>query len=316
MAACRPFATAATLTATSPPAPARPARIPNTYHFVFGLRPQTEPFHLLHYLCLASCLQVNRPDRVVVHLHNQPHGPLWERIRPRIEVQQIPEHELRIDLDYQDDYIRRFAYAHVSDFIRLRVLHEQGGIYADMDTLFVAPPPAALFDESCVMGHERVDVGAPSSPEGSLCNALIMAEPGSPFVRTWIERMPGAFDGSWSNHSTFLPYRLSREFPEWIRVEPESRFFSLDWTREGIAGLFEQDRTLPPDATSLHLWAHLWWDVDRRDMSDFDHTQLTPEYVARARTTYARLARPHLPPGLAPSALGRWLRRLRGPRAS
>ena len=34
--------------------------IPNVYHFVFGLRPQTEPFHLMFYLCLASCLAVNR----------------------------------------------------------------------------------------------------------------------------------------------------------------------------------------------------------------------------------------------------------------
>lgn len=291
-------------------------RIPNIYHFVFGLRPQTEPFHLMHYVCLASCLEVNRPDRVVVHLHNQPYGPLWDRIYPHIEVQPILEHERRLDLNYRDDTIKRFAYAHVSDFIRLRVLHEQGGVYADMDTLFVAPPPAALFGESCVMGRERVDVGAPSSPEGSLCNALIMAEPGSPFIQTWIERMPGAFDGSWSNHSTFLPYRLSREFPHWIRVEPENRFFALDWTREGIAGLFEQDRALPPEATSLHLWAHLWWDVERRDMSDFNHRRLTPAYVAHARTTYARLARPHLPAGLAPSALAHWLRRLVRPRVS
>ena len=278
------------------------ARIPNTYHFVFGLREQTEPFHLLHYLCLATCLGVNKPDRVAVHLHNEPYGELWDLIRPRIEVVPIPERELRIDLTYHDAYIQQFAYAHVADFIRLRILHEQGGVYADMDTLFVAPPPAHLLDESCVMGHERVDHGAPSAPEGSLCNALIMAEPGSPFIAQWIERMPGAFDGSWSNHSTFLPYRLSQEIPQHIRVEPESRFFSLDWTRDGIAGLFEQDRQLPPDATSLHLWAHLWWDAERRDMSDFDHTQLTPTYVAQAQTTYARHTRRFLPPDLFPSA--------------
>ena len=28
------------------------AAIPRTFHFVYGLRRQTEPFHLLHYLCL------------------------------------------------------------------------------------------------------------------------------------------------------------------------------------------------------------------------------------------------------------------------
>lgn len=80
---------------------------------------------------------------------------------------------------------------------------------------------------------------------------------------------------------------------------------------EGIAALFEQDLPLPSDAVSLHLWAHLWWDRARRDWSDFSQEQLTAAYVAHARSTYARLARPFLPPGLAPSAFVYALERLR-----
>lgn len=291
-------------------------KIPNVYHFVFGLRPQTEAFHLLHYLCLASCLEVNRPDRLVMHLRNEPWGELWDLIRPRIEIAEIAERDLEVNLAYRDEFTASFAYAHVSDFIRLRALLEHGGVYADMDTLFIAPPPADFFAESCVMGRERVDAAAPSRPQGSLCNAYIMAEPRSRFIETWLQRMPEAFDGGWSTHSTFLPYELSREFPDLIRVEPESRFFAFDWTREGIGGLFERDCVAPPDAVSLHLWAHLWWDAERTDMSRFDHTRLTPAYVARARTTYARLARRFLPPGRAPSIWAYWWERLRRRRAS
>lgn len=288
-------------------------RIPNVFHFIFGLKPQVEPFHLMHYLCLESCRAVNRPERICVHLYNEPWGELWDLIRPKIEVIPIPESDLKLDLRYEDKFIEKFSYAHIADFIRIRALYEHGGIYADMDTLFIAPIPRDLLDESCVMGHERVDWNAPSAPKGSLCNALIMAEPGSAFIGHWIERMPAAFDGSWANHACFLPYRLALEFPDLIRVEPESRFFSQDWTREGIAGLFAQDCPMPADAVSLHLWAHLWWDFARRDFSDFSARQLTPAYVAHAHTTYARLARPHLPPGLAPSAAtyARETRRLR-----
>ncbi len=287
--------------------PSWPHRIPNLYHFVFGLRPQTEPFHLAHYLCLASCLAVNTPDRIILHLRNEPWGELWDLIRPQIEIAPIPESDLALDLTYDDDYVKSFNYAHISDFIRSRILFEYGGVYADMDTLFVTPPPVEFFNQSCVMGREAVDSSALSSPEGSLCNSYIMAQPGSPFVKIWMERMPNAFDGSWSNHSTFLPYRLSQEFPELIRVEPESRFFAFEWTRTGIARLFERDCPLPSDAVSLHLWEHLWWDFERRDFSDFSHVQLTPAYVAHARTTYARLARPFLPPHIVPSAMTYWL---------
>lgn len=271
------------------------SRIPNIFHFVFGLRPQTEPFHLLHYLCLESCLRINRPDRLIVHLHNEPYGRLWDLIRPRIEIMPIPEAELDFGLTYRDDFMRGFAYAHVSDFVRLRILHEYGGVYADMDTLFLAPLAAELFDRPCVMGRERVDTNVAGAPDGSLCNAFIMAEPGSAFIAEWLKQMPGAFDGSWSNHSTFLPYRLSRQRPDLVHLESEDRFFALDWSRDGIRGLFEEDRPLPPEATSLHLWAHLWWDVGRGDVSTFNHTLLTEDYVARADTTYARHARPFLP---------------------
>ena len=54
---------------------------PRTFHFVFGMKPQTEPFHLAYYLCLASCLEVNRPDRVILYYHFEPYGRYWELIR-------------------------------------------------------------------------------------------------------------------------------------------------------------------------------------------------------------------------------------------
>ena len=48
--------------------------IPRTFHFVFGLKPQTEPFHLMYYLCLASCLAVERPQAVVLHHESKTRG--------------------------------------------------------------------------------------------------------------------------------------------------------------------------------------------------------------------------------------------------
>ncbi|WP_245431296.1 capsular polysaccharide synthesis protein [Rhodoplanes roseus] len=283
--------------------------VPHVVRFVFGLRPQTAPFHLLHYLCLASCLEVVRPERVVVHCLNQPWGPLWDLIRPRIEVEPIRPEDMDQGFAYDDPFMARFSYAHVCDILRLKLLLAHGGVYADMDTLFVRPLPAALFEAPCVMGHERPDPANPKAADGSLCNAFIMAEPGAEFIRLWLEQIRAAFDGSWSNHACTLPYRLSRSHPQLIRVEPARSFFALDWTPDGIAALFERSVTLPHDAYSLHLWAHLWWDRDRRDMSRFSHEQITPAYVAHADTTYAHLARRFLPPGRVPSPLRHRLER-------
>ncbi|MEZ0216547.1 MAG: glycosyltransferase, partial [Rariglobus sp.] len=178
-------------------------RIPRHFHFIFGLREQTEPFHLVHYLCLESCLRVNRPDRVTLYYHYEPYGRYWNLIKDRIQLVHVPLHPLVTSQHYDDPLIsRKLRYAHHADFIRLEKLIEHGGVYADMDTLFLRPIPDGLYEKAFVIGREDpvtdMKTGAISD---SLCNALMMAEPGSAFARIWLERMPAALDGSWSNHS-------------------------------------------------------------------------------------------------------------------
>lgn len=275
------------------------ASIPNVFHFIFGLREQTEPFHLMHYLCLRSCLDVMRPEAVHFHYQHEPHGPLWAEIRPRLVLHPIDPVTPATGFSYQDAGMADFRYAHAADFLRLEILIDEGGIYADMDSLFLKPFPVDWHALPCIMGHEK----APAGAEGSLCNAMIGAAPGARFCRIWLEQMSAAFDGSWSNHSTLLPYRLAQAHPDLVHVEPESSFFALDWTPAGLEDLFTRSVSLPEKACSLHLWAHLWFDAGRRDFSVFSGDLLTVDYLAYARTSYAQHARAFMPPGAEPSRL-------------
>ena len=286
-------------------------RIPRHYHFIFGLRPQTEPFHLVHYLCLESCLRVNRPDRVTLHLHHEPHGPWWDLIKDRVERAHVPLNTTVANQRYDDPLIgKKLRYAHHSDFIRLEKLIEHGGVYADIDTLFVRPPPDAFFEKSCVLGREA-PVRDPRTgvEENSLCNAMIFAEPGAPFLRRWLEEMPGALNGSWSNHSCQLAERLRERHPGLLHVEPPDTFYPFMWTPESLRALLEENRPSPASAISVHLWAHLWWDRDRRDFSFFHADLLTADYIRNVDTTYNLAARRFLPPpapGLPAALLRRW----------
>jgi hypothetical protein len=38
--------------------------MPYVYQFVCYLREQTEPFHLMHYICLKSCRDLMQPDAI------------------------------------------------------------------------------------------------------------------------------------------------------------------------------------------------------------------------------------------------------------
>jgi hypothetical protein len=272
------------------------------FHFVFGLRSRPEPLHLAHYLCLESCLQVNAPDAVVLHHGREPFGRYWRLLRNRVSAEPIA-HRHRVSIrDYRQLSVARYRYAHEADFVRLEVLAAGGGVYADIDTMFLKPLPKELFDKPFVIGREADVVqrrGEPATP--ALCNALLMAESGSLFAQMWLERMPKAFDGSWSAHSTELPQLLHSRHPELVHVEPQTSFYPYMWTRTGIADMLERLVPQPDDAYSMHLWSHLWWRRRRRDFSSFHAGLLTEEYIRAARTTYARAAKPYLPV-MAPKA--------------
>ncbi len=271
-------------------------RIPNRFHFVFGLSPQTEPFHLAYYLCLESCRVVNRPESITLYYHYEPYGRYWNLIKGHLQLVRVDLSSVVSRFAYRDRGVKRYAYAHHSDFIRLERILASGGVYADIDTLFINPIPQELFDHSFVLGREdEIIPEATGRPSRSLCNAFIMSEEGSEFGRMWLDEMAGSFDGSWSNHSTLLPQRLSERHPRLIHIEPSRTFYKHMWTREGIRTLLEGCDTDTSGVVSMHLWSHLWWSDHRRDFSEFSGSLLTEEYVRTADTTYALLARRFLP---------------------
>jgi len=272
-------------------------RIPRIFHFVFGLHPQDRPFSPLHWLCLESCRRVNRPARLLLHYRHKPYGPYWDLIRPHLELHPVTPVPLVAGFAYADSRIARYRYAHHADFIRLDALLALGGVYADMDTLFVRPLPDALYQKPFVIGRERdVTDGPHQAPRPSLCNALLMAEPGAVFARRWREAMETVFDGTWSRHSTGLPWQLSQLHPEEVHIEAEETFFAYMWTRGDLHRLLEAAEDPPAQACSLHLWAPLWESRGRRDFSDFHAGLITERRIRRVDSTYNRIARRHLPP--------------------
>ncbi len=272
-------------------------RIPRTFHFVFGLREQTEAFHLAFYLCLESCRAVNAPEAIYFYYHHQPWGPYWDLAREFVTPVRVPLDPFVSGYRYADAGVARYSYAHHSDFIRLERLLEAGGVYADIDTIFVAPFPERLWEMPFVLGREADVVpraGAP--PQASLCNAVIMAEPGAEFGRRWLGGMKKAFDGTWSAHSTLLPAQLQARHPDLLHIEAQRTFYRFAWTVEGIASLLEGCESNLEGVVSIHLWSHLWWSRRRRDFSSFHAGCLTEKHIATVDTTYNILARRHLPP--------------------
>ena len=271
------------------------------FHFVFGLREQTEPFHLAHYLCLESCRRVNGPAQIQMHYRHLPYGPWWDRIAPHLTLCRVTHAPAGFDTTHyrrtQEGSVIEGAgltYAHEADFIRQDVLIAHGGVYADIDTLFVRPYPASYYRHECLLGEEPPIVWRNGILRPSLCNAVIFAQPGSRFMRQWRKVSAEVFDGSWSRHSCQAASELWYAGTEALHIAPRRSFYRFGLDRSSFASLFDEVGADLRGVCSIHLWAHLWWSEQRTDLSDFHAGRLTEAYVRTANTTYANLARPFL----------------------
>jgi hypothetical protein len=253
--------------------------IPKTLFYCFGLSPDFggKPFGLMHYACIASALAHIRPDRCVVAFVHEPDTPWWHRLRPRIEPRRITA-----PTEVFGNPLRH--YAHQADVWRMRTLLEEGGIYLDADVLVVRDF-APLLDHAMVLGLQQDALG-----EG-LCNAVMLAAPGAPFMQRWYDsyrsfRSRGR-DQYWDEHSVRIPRQLAAEHGHEIAILPTSAFFTPNPSDAGIDRLFADPAPLcVPDAFAHHLWESNAW-VPYID-------GLTVAEVRGRDTAFHHLARPHL----------------------
>jgi len=273
--------------------------IPRVAHFVYGLRPQREPFHFLRYVAIESCRRVLEPERILFHHKQLPWGPWWERILPYLTLVAIDEVGDVLSPDHVSEHVPpEYTYAHHADFIRLDALIEHGGVYADIDTVFLRPFPDELFEAPFVIGREpdvRDELTGAIRP--SLCNAVLLSEPGADFACAWRSQMANALNGTWSNHSGFLSEQLSRQMPEAVRLEPETRFFAFRSTPDGLADVLTRRVEVPGAALAVHLWAHLWWERERRDFTAAHGGWFDEIHLPLGASTLAALTRDYLDAG-------------------
>ena len=79
----------------------------------------------------------------------------------------------------------RYRYTHHADVVRLDALIEHGGLYADIDTVFLRPLPDEWWDVPFAIASEGPVPDASGVERDSLCNALMVARPGADFARRW-----------------------------------------------------------------------------------------------------------------------------------
>ena len=156
--------------------------------------------------------------------------------------------------------------------------------------------PDGVIDDFEDNNNQISVIGDRGTLQPSLCNAVIVARAGSAFVRAWIAEGEREFDGTWSRHSCAAAAQLWARDPSALTVLPPHVLYRHPASRTGLAALVEADDPDLRGVASLHLWAHLWWSEQRRDFTAFHAGMITPQWIAKSATTYARIARRYLVP--------------------
>lgn len=141
-----------------------------------------------------------------------------------------------------------------SDIIRLEMLYQYGGIYADCDFLCLKPFDD-LLDSPFFSGYQTVY----KKGGGVLCNALMGAEPHSPIIKAMLDEIKKLDEQECKSHTAATmtgPYLLTRMWNSMRigKAYPPSYFYPLMNT-DFVEGKLPPDwRERTKDAYALHFW--------------------------------------------------------------
>jgi hypothetical protein len=247
-------------------------RVPKILHYTFGMASDFggKPWSLVHHVCLKSAVERIAPQETFFYYEYEPSGPWWELSRELVTPVRIeaPREIFGRPLDHV---------AHRSDVVRLQKLIEHGGIYLDADVL-VQRSFDNILDHQTVLGQEG------QNAQYGLANAVILAEPQSPFLFRWLEEYRSFRGELWNAHSVQLPQNLAHAHPSEITILPPTAFFWPLWTEEHLDWIFASNRPIPIDQTyANHLWENKAW----KYLED-----LTPRRVRSVDTNFHIWARP------------------------
>lgn len=184
--------------------------IPKIVHFIFGLKKDfgDKGFSYIHYLSVITAYKIIKPDKICFHYEYEPDGFWWNQAKKLAILNKVKAPDTIFGNKIN-------TYQHKADVLRLEILREMGGIYLDLD-LVVLNSFDNLLKNKNVMGIE---------PSQGLCNAVILSEKNSSFIKAWYNSYSDFDNSKWNYHSIQLPFKIASTMHDEIRIENYYSFF-------------------------------------------------------------------------------------------
>ena len=197
------------------PKPTYDTLVPNIGHMIWI---GGGPMDFVFYMSLLSMLFVAKVDVVYLHGDAEPTGYYWQkingiqRIRERIKCIHRPPPKLV----YQG-VIEPWYRALMSDIIRVDIMIKYGGVYTDVDAIWVKPLAAADRGYDAVACFDWIDWSYPY-PD-SVNFGISYGKKNAPFWRLFRESMRTLHNEHHGFTGVMYPYKLLEKYPDLIRID-------------------------------------------------------------------------------------------------
>ncbi|XP_005090103.1 uncharacterized protein LOC101864351 [Aplysia californica] len=183
--------------------------VPNIVHYVWlGQR----SLNFMGYLSLLSSIHVLKADQVYIHGDYEPLGDYWKEV---VKDKRVNFIKRDFPPSVYGEPIKKFA-SHASDYLRADILLRYGGIYADWDVLFVKPMWPSLRRHKTTANVDWPKTGV--FPDVINLGVLIAA-PGAPFLRHFLESYRWYLDNHWSYNAIHMPYKVYEKVPSSLNID-------------------------------------------------------------------------------------------------
>ncbi|WP_282597101.1 glycosyltransferase [Rufibacter aurantiacus] len=193
----------------------------------------------------------------------------WKAFHPSWNIKLWNEDNFHDDSIYFKNAYANGNWANVSNYVRLKVLLEHGGIYLDTD-IKVVKEFDDLLAYNCFLGFET---GSTSASDFWVNNAVIGACPNHSFVFKCLEKFNTVFDGlEKANESSpqlvtkilIEDYGLKSYGRQVLRDEIQllesSFFYPIPWNH--VKATLNYLEYITSDTYAVHMWGRTWFTKD------------------------------------------------------
>ncbi|KAH7329651.1 hypothetical protein B0I35DRAFT_420612 [Stachybotrys elegans] len=281
-----------TLTGTSSHHHDGTTEIPNTIHFV-SILPDPEQdfdFQFSHFLSIYAAWFYWRPSAIYLHTNTQADGQVVTRAQNGTAGKWAQSIFTLFNLQINQVEVPAQAgngmeikeLEHRSDFVRVKAIHDFGGVYIDWDV-------HALRDIA-ILRSSGFNAVAGRQMGDEINSGVFMSKKNGRMITLWMKGMHEAYTGGWTAHSngvlTKVGQRLVREVGEVLIME-RNAFAPGSWKREDCEDLFQVHADEPSNLDNYEAGKARLLPLHQEPSDDrWDHTTDYPGWARDWSSAY------------------------------